>query len=110
MVTEPISVLSRSFAPEAPAVCQFVPVAAMFQVTWLSLNAVFKRYTRMMRLLLERSAEVQSEKVADVIVALAGIDDKSNLMRLRATLLLALLSSPTPMSMAGPKLEVFERL
>jgi hypothetical protein len=64
----------------------------------------------MMRLLLERSAEVQSESVAEVMVTLAGIEDKSNLRRLRAILLLALLSSPTPMSIAVPKLEVFDPL
>ena len=58
----------------------------------------------------ERSAEVQSERVADVIVAFVGIDDKSNLMRLRAILLLELLSSPIPMSVAVPKFEVFDPL
>jgi hypothetical protein len=43
--SEPISVLSRSLVPEAPAVCQLTPVAETFQVTWLSLKAVFRRYT-----------------------------------------------------------------
>ena len=61
-------------------------------------------------MLLERSADVQSERIAELIVALAGMEDRSNLMRLRAILLLALLSSPMPISIAVPKLEVLEPL
>jgi len=60
--------------------------------------------------LLDRSAEVQSERVAEVIVALAGMDDKSNLIRLRAMRLLGVLSSPTPMILAAPKFPFFEAL
>lgn len=60
--------------------------------------------------MLERSALVQRESVAEVIVALAGIEDKSNLIKLRAVRLFVLLSSPIPISAAVPKLEVFEPL
>ena len=41
--TEPMSVLSRSFAPDAPALCQFTPEADWFQVAEDSSKAVFKR-------------------------------------------------------------------
>ena len=40
---EPISVLSRSFAPGAPALCQLTPEADSFHVAEDSSKAVFKR-------------------------------------------------------------------
>jgi hypothetical protein len=107
---EPITVLSRSFVPEAPAVCQLTPVAETFHVICVSLKAVFNRYTRMVRLLLERSEEIHRESVAELIIAFAGMDDRSNLIKLRAVRLFVLLSSPTPISVDVPKLEVFDPL
>lgn len=107
---EPISMVSRSFVPEAPAICQLAPVAETFHVTCVSLKAVFNRYTRIVRLLLERSEAVHTESVAELIVALAGMDNRSNFIKLRAVRLFALLSSPTPISIDVPKLEFFAPL
>src|SRR5512140_161175 len=97
-----MAVLSRSFVPEAPAVCQLTPVAGPFQVACVSWKEVFNRYTRMVRVLLERSFEVHRERLAAVMVALAGIEERSNFKRLRAVLLLAVLSSPMPISTEVP--------
>src|SRR5690242_445800 len=69
IVTKPTSVLSRSFAPDAPATCQLAPVEETFHVTCASLKGTFNRYTRTMRSLLERSADVHNDNIAEVIVA-----------------------------------------
>lgn len=99
---EPIEALSRSFAPEAPAVCQFTPVAERFQLACVSLKGTFKRYILTVVSLLDKSSEVHKDRVAETMVASAGMEERSNLIKLRAKLLVELIFSPIPKSADVP--------
>src|SRR5213594_2560630 len=54
----------------------------MFQVTWLSAQSRVIRWTLYVRLLLG-AVVMKSVRLAELIAALAGIDDRSNFTRMR---------------------------